>query len=38
MLAPTAAVLQRLLNLMRNDRLLKSDGHTAVDVDPVSLM
>ena len=36
--APSAGVLHRLLASVRAARLLKSDAHTAVDVDPVSLM
>lgn len=36
--APSAGVLHRLLGALREKRLLKSDAHTAVDVDPVSLM
>jgi primosomal protein N' (replication factor Y) len=37
-IAPTAGVLHGLLAGLRGRRLLKSDAHTAVDVDPVSLM
>lgn len=37
-IAPTAGVLRHLLSTLRERRLLKSDAHTAVDVDPVSLM
>jgi len=37
-LAPTAGILRHLLSALRSDKLLKSDAHTAVDVDPVSLM
>lgn len=38
LLAPDAVTLQKLLTAVRNNRLLKSDAHTAVDVDPVSLL
>ncbi len=38
LIAPDAATLQRLLTALRNARLVKSDAHTAVDVDPVSLL
>jgi primosomal protein N' (replication factor Y) len=41
LLAPppdAAATLQRLLTALRNTGLLISDGHTAVDVDPVALL
>ena len=38
MLAPTAADLQKLMTALRNARLLHSDAHTAVDVDPVAMM
>jgi len=38
LLAPEAATLQKLLTALRNARMLKSDAHTAVDVDPVALM
>lgn len=38
LLAPDAATLQKLLTMVRNARKLRSDGHMAVDVDPVSLM
>ncbi|MCC7145768.1 MAG: primosomal protein N' [Phycisphaeraceae bacterium] len=37
-LAPDASRLQKLLTGLRNARVLKSDAHTAVDVDPVTLM
>lgn len=33
-----AGKLQKLMTALRNARLLKSDAHTAVDVDPVALM
>jgi primosomal protein N' len=33
-----AATLQKLMTALRNARLLKSDSHVAVDVDPVALM
>ncbi|MCE9590619.1 MAG: primosomal protein N' [Planctomycetes bacterium] len=33
-----AATLQRLLTALRNARVLRSDAHMAVDVDPVSLL
>jgi len=33
-----AATLQKLMTALRNARLLKSDNHVAIDVDPVSLM
>jgi primosomal protein N' (replication factor Y) len=33
-----AATLQKLLTALRNARVLRSDAHTAVDVDPVMLM
>lgn len=35
---PSATTLQRVLAAARADKLLKSDRHTAVDVDPVSLL
>ncbi len=41
LLAPppqAASTLQRLMTDLRNGRLLRSDLHTAVDVDPVALM
>lgn len=38
LLAPGAGELQRLLQKVRGMGLLTSDAHTAVDVDPVSLM
>ncbi len=38
LIAPDAATLQRLLTALRNARLVKSDAHIAVDVDPVSLL
>ncbi len=38
LLAPDAGRLQRLMTTLRNARLLKSDQHTAVDVDPVMLL
>ena len=37
-LTPTAAGMQKLLTALRNRGLLISDTHTAVDVDPVSLL
>jgi len=33
-----AANLQKLLTQLRNARMLRSDAHTAVDVDPVGMM
>lgn len=33
-----AATLQKLMTALRNAKLLKSDTHTAVDVDPVALL
>ncbi len=33
-----AAMLQRLLTELRNAKVLQSDAHTAVDVDPVALL
>jgi len=38
LIAPTAAQLQKLMTALRNSRLLISDKHTAVDVDPVAMM
>ena len=38
LIARDAATLQRLMAALREARLLKSDGHTAVDVDPVDLL
>lgn len=38
MLAPSAGVLQAALTALRNQGLVKSDEHTAVDVDPVALL
>ncbi len=37
-IAPTAAIVQRLLTDLRNRGLAVSDAHTAVDVDPVALL
>jgi primosomal protein N' len=37
-IAPTAALIQRVLTDMRNAALAVSDGQTGVDVDPVSLL
>lgn len=37
-LAPTARLVQDSLGALRRRGLLKSDAHTAVDVDPVALM
>ena len=38
LLAKDAATLQKLMAALRNAKLLKSDAHTAVDVDPVALL
>jgi hypothetical protein len=38
MIAASPGVLQKLLTALRHDRLLISDMHTAVDVDPVALL
>ncbi len=38
LMAPDAATLQKLMTALRNAKLLKSDTHTAVDVDPVALL
>ena len=38
LIAPDAARLQKLLTRVRNARLLGSDAHMAVDVDPVRLL
>ncbi|NJO82679.1 MAG: hypothetical protein HC828_07550 [Blastochloris sp.] len=38
LIAADAATLHRLLNTLRNQRHLISDMHTAIDVDPVSLL
>jgi primosomal protein N' (replication factor Y) len=38
MLAPSATVIQAALTAVRNLGLVKSDEHTAVDVDPVALL
>ncbi len=38
LLAQSAGAVQQLLTLCRNQGLLKSDTHTAVDVDPVALL
>lgn len=38
LLAPTAAPIQKLMTELRNHGKLISDLHTAVDVDPVSLL
>ncbi|MFM9956926.1 MAG: primosomal protein N' [Phycisphaerales bacterium] len=38
LLAPGARQVQEALTALRNQSLLKSDDHTAVDVDPVSLL
>ncbi len=37
-IAPTAAIVQRLLTDLRNRGLAVSDAHTAIDVDPVALL
>lgn len=37
-IAPTAAIVQRLLTDLRNQGLAVSDAHTAIDVDPVALL
>ncbi|MHC4994368.1 MAG: replication restart helicase PriA [Planctomycetota bacterium] len=36
--APTASAIQRLVGAVRESGMLKSDAHTAIDVDPVSLL
>jgi len=36
--APAAAPLQKLMTALRNQGLLISDTHTAIDVDPVSVL
>ncbi|HVZ93824.1 MAG TPA: helicase-related protein, partial [Phycisphaerales bacterium] len=38
MLAPSAGPIQRALTKLRADGLVKSDAHTAVDVDPTALL
>ncbi len=38
MIADGAGMLQKLMTALRNSRLLISDRHTAVDVDPVVMM
>jgi primosomal protein N' len=38
LIASAASALQKLLTELRNQHLLHSDAHTAVDVDPVMLM
>ncbi len=38
LIAGDAMTLQKLMAALREARLLKSDGHTAVDVDPVDLL
>jgi primosomal protein N' (replication factor Y) len=38
MIAASPGALQKLLGALRQDRLLISDMHTAVDVDPVALL
>ncbi len=38
LLAPSAGPLQRALTTLRNLDVARSDRHTAIDVDPVSLM
>ncbi len=38
LIAARAGVIQILLTALRNARLLQSDNHTAVDVDPVALL
>ncbi|MBL0921350.1 MAG: primosomal protein N' [Phycisphaerales bacterium] len=37
-LAPSAGVIQALLTACRNEGLIKSDAHCAVDVDPVAML
>ncbi|MEX0885076.1 MAG: primosomal protein N' [Phycisphaeraceae bacterium] len=38
LIAPDASSLQRLLTALRNTRALTSDMHTAIDVDPMTLL
>ncbi|MEX0776546.1 MAG: primosomal protein N' [Phycisphaeraceae bacterium] len=38
LIAPRAGLIQQLLTSLRNAGLVRSDAHTAVDVDPVSLL
>ncbi|MAE67659.1 MAG: primosomal protein N' [Phycisphaeraceae bacterium] len=38
MTAPDAATLQRLLTSVRNEKLLRADQHTAIDIDPLAMM
>jgi hypothetical protein len=38
MIAQNASQLQQLMTALRNEKSLKSDYHTAIDVDPVALM
>ncbi len=38
LIAARAGVIQTLLTALRNAKLLQSDAHTAVDVDPVALL
>ena len=38
LLAPTAAAVQRALARLRGSSLVRSDAHTAVDVDPIALL
>ena len=38
LLAPDATTIQRALTHVRNSGLVKSDAHTAVDVDPLALL
>jgi primosomal protein N' len=38
LVGPRAGSVQRVLGMARAAGMLKSDAHTAVDVDPVSLM
>ena len=38
LIAADAGRLQKVMTALRNAKLLKSDAHTAVDVDPVVLL
>jgi len=38
LLAPDASTIQRVLTALRSRGLAVSDAHTAIDVDPISLL
>ena len=38
MIAPDASTLQKIMTMLRNEKLLISDNRMAVDVDPTVLL